>query len=88
MPVRAPALELLVTGLGLGQGAGPDDHTVDGRPQASARQPQGPQVQGVPAVSAVVDPAPFRGVLPLPISALRVASVVLGNPANYHRPCR
>jgi hypothetical protein len=51
-----------VTGLELDQGAGPDDHTVDGRPQAGARQPQGPQVQGVPAVSAAVDPAPFRGV--------------------------
>ncbi|MGI5523855.1 alpha/beta hydrolase [Micromonospora sp. CA-259024] len=37
------------------------------------------------AASVAIDPAPFRGVLPLPISALRVASVVLGNPANYHR---
>jgi pimeloyl-ACP methyl ester carboxylesterase len=32
-----------------------------------------------------IDPAPFRGVLPLPISALRSASPVLRNPANRHR---
>ena len=30
-------------------------------------------------------PAPFRGVLPLPVSALRSASPVLSNPANRHR---
>ena len=30
-------------------------------------------------------PAPFRGVLPLPISALKSASPVLRNPANRHR---
>ena len=41
--------------------------------------------RGLSAVSVAIDPAPFRGVLPLPISALRVARVVLGNPANYHR---
>ncbi len=41
--------------------------------------------RGLPAVSVAINPAPFRGVLPLPITALRVASVVLGNPANYHR---
>jgi pimeloyl-ACP methyl ester carboxylesterase len=34
-------------------------------------------------VAAVaIDPAPFRGVLPLPISALRSAFPVLGNPLN------
>jgi non-heme chloroperoxidase len=32
-----------------------------------------------------VDPAPFRGVLPLPISALKSGSPVLGNPANRNR---
>src|SRR5690348_2594584 len=32
-----------------------------------------------------IDPAPFRGVLPLPISALRSSFPVLGNPANRHR---
>ena len=41
--------------------------------------------RGLAAASVAIDPAPFRGVLPLPISALRVASAVLGNPANYHR---
>jgi non-heme chloroperoxidase len=37
------------------------------------------------AVSVALDPAPFRGVLPLPISALRSAEPVLKNPANYNR---
>jgi pimeloyl-ACP methyl ester carboxylesterase len=35
--------------------------------------------------SVVIDSAPFRGVLPLPISALRAAAPVLANPANRHR---
>jgi non-heme chloroperoxidase len=41
--------------------------------------------RGLSAVSVAIDPAPFRGVLPLPISALKAASPVLGNPANRHR---
>jgi pimeloyl-ACP methyl ester carboxylesterase len=41
--------------------------------------------RGLSAVSVAIDPAPFRGVLPLPVSALRAASPVLGNPANLHR---
>ena len=41
--------------------------------------------RGVARVSVALDPAPFRGVLPLPISALRSASPVLSNPANYNR---
>ncbi|MFF7882667.1 alpha/beta hydrolase [Streptomyces sp. NPDC020794] len=41
--------------------------------------------RGRSAVSVAIDPAPFRGVLPLPISALRSAAPVLGNPANRHR---
>jgi pimeloyl-ACP methyl ester carboxylesterase len=41
--------------------------------------------RGLAAVSVAIDAAPFRGVLPLPISALRSASPVLGNPANRHR---
>lgn len=40
---------------------------------------------GLAAVSVAIDSAPFRGVLPLPISALRSASAVLANPANRHR---
>ncbi len=38
--------------------------------------------RGLSAASVAIDPAPFRGVLPLPISALKSASPVLGNPAN------
>jgi non-heme chloroperoxidase len=41
--------------------------------------------RGLAAASVAIDPAPFRGVLPLPISALRSASPVLSNPANYNR---
>jgi non-heme chloroperoxidase len=41
--------------------------------------------RGLAAVSVAIDPAPFRGVLPLPISALRSASPALGNPASRHR---
>lgn len=41
--------------------------------------------RGLAAASVAIDPAPFRGVLPLPISALRVASVALRNPANRHK---
>jgi pimeloyl-ACP methyl ester carboxylesterase len=41
--------------------------------------------RGVSAASVAIDPAPFRGVLPLPISALKSASAVLSNPANYGR---
>ncbi|GAB2585060.1 alpha/beta hydrolase [Paractinoplanes abujensis] len=41
--------------------------------------------RGLAGVTVAIDPAPFRGVLPLPVSALRVASAVIGNPANYHR---
>ena len=38
--------------------------------------------RGLAAVSVAIDPAPFRGVLPLPYSALKSAFPVLGNPAN------
>jgi non-heme chloroperoxidase len=41
--------------------------------------------RGLSAASVAIDPAPFRGVLPLPVSALRSASPVLRNPANRHR---
>jgi non-heme chloroperoxidase len=41
--------------------------------------------RGLSTVTVAIDPAPFRGVLPLPISALRSASPVLSNPANIHR---
>src|SRR5881409_3633168 len=41
--------------------------------------------RGLSLASVAIDPAPFRGVLPLPISALRSASPVLQNPANWNR---
>jgi len=41
--------------------------------------------RGQSAASVAIDPAPFRGVLPLPISALKSSSPVLGNPANRNR---
>jgi non-heme chloroperoxidase len=37
------------------------------------------------SATVAIDPAPFRGVLPLPISALKSARPVLGNPANRNR---
>ena len=41
--------------------------------------------RGLAAASVAISPAPFRGVLPLPVSALRSASVALKNPANWNR---
>jgi non-heme chloroperoxidase len=41
--------------------------------------------RGLSAATVAVDPAPFRGVLPLPISALRAATPVLANPLNRNR---
>jgi pimeloyl-ACP methyl ester carboxylesterase len=41
--------------------------------------------RGLSAATVAIDPAPFRGVLPLPFSTLRSAWPVLGNPANRNR---
>jgi pimeloyl-ACP methyl ester carboxylesterase len=41
--------------------------------------------RGLAAVTVAISPAPFRGVLPLPFSALKSASPVLSNPANRNR---
>lgn len=41
--------------------------------------------RGLSAASVAIDPAPFRGVLPLPFSSLKSAFPVLGNPANRNR---
>ena len=41
--------------------------------------------RGLSAVSVAIDPGPFRGVLPLPISALKSAGPVLKNPLNRGR---
>jgi non-heme chloroperoxidase len=41
--------------------------------------------RGLSAASVAISPAPFRGVLPLPISSLRSASPALRKPGNRHR---
>ena len=41
--------------------------------------------QGLAGAAVAIDPAPIKGVLALPIPALRVASVVLRSPANRHQ---
>jgi pimeloyl-ACP methyl ester carboxylesterase len=41
--------------------------------------------RGLSAATVAIDPAPFRGVLPLPLSALKSAAPVLANPANRNR---
>ena len=38
--------------------------------------------QGLAAAAVAIDPAPIKGVLSLPVSALRVASIALRKPAN------
>jgi pimeloyl-ACP methyl ester carboxylesterase len=41
--------------------------------------------QGLAEVSVAIDPAPFRGVIALPLSALRAARPVLASPLNRRR---
>jgi non-heme chloroperoxidase len=41
--------------------------------------------RGLSAVTVAIDPGPFRGVLPLPVSTLRVSAPVLINPLNRKR---
>jgi non-heme chloroperoxidase len=41
--------------------------------------------RGLSVATVAIDGAPFRGVLPLPISALRSSAPVLTNPANRHK---
>jgi pimeloyl-ACP methyl ester carboxylesterase len=41
--------------------------------------------RGLSAATVAIDPGPFRGVLPLPISALKSAAPVLSNPLNKSR---
>ncbi|WP_062518785.1 alpha/beta hydrolase [Demequina silvatica] len=40
---------------------------------------------GLAAATVAIDPAPFKGVLPLPASTLKASFPVLGNPANRTR---
>src|SRR5271170_7862050 len=41
--------------------------------------------RGLSQASVAIDPGPFRGVLPLPLSALKAASPVIANPRNRGR---
>src|SRR5687767_4021142 len=41
--------------------------------------------RGLSAATVAIDPGPFRGVLPLPISTLRVSAPILMNPLNRGR---
>ena len=41
--------------------------------------------RGLSAATVAIDPGPFRGVLPLPLSALKSATPVLSNPLNKGR---
>ena len=41
--------------------------------------------RGLGVAWVAISPAPFRGVLPLPVSALKAAGPVLSNPANRYR---
>src|SRR3954464_5269115 len=41
--------------------------------------------RGLSLVSVAIDPGPFRGVLPLPLSSLKSAGPVLRNPLNRRR---
>jgi len=41
--------------------------------------------RGLSAASVAVDPAPFRGVLPLPLAAIRATWPVMHNPLNRNR---
>ncbi|GLZ48867.1 alpha/beta hydrolase [Actinomycetospora sp. NBRC 106375] len=41
--------------------------------------------RGLSSATVAIDPAPFRGVLPLPLSALKAGSPVLAHPTTRHR---
>lgn len=41
--------------------------------------------RGLSAATVAIDAAPYRGILPLPLSSLKAGFPVLGNPANKHR---
>jgi len=41
--------------------------------------------RGLAAATVAVDPGPFRGVLPLPLSALKSAAPVISNPLNKNK---
>ena len=62
-----------------------DSKPASGRPLFGGLLAQILAGRGLSEATVAIDPAPFRGVLPLPISALRSASPVLSNPANRNR---
>jgi non-heme chloroperoxidase len=41
--------------------------------------------EGLAATTVAVDPAPFRGILPVPASSIKASAAVLSNPANRGR---
>jgi pimeloyl-ACP methyl ester carboxylesterase len=60
---------------------------LDRKPAVMGHSTGGLMVQliadrGISAVTVAIDPGPFRGVLPLPLSALKSGSPVLLNPLN------
>ncbi len=72
------------------------DHTVEvigqlnGKPAVMGHSTGGLLAQiiagrGLSAATVAIDPGPFRGVLPLPLSALKSAKPVLANPLNRGR---
>src|SRR3954453_1673602 len=67
----------LLTQILAGRGLAAASGAIDAAPF-----PAGPARAAAPAATAA---PPSPGALPLPISALRVASVVIGTPANYNR---
>src|SRR3954467_6878062 len=83
----------VLAGKSLGQVA---DHVADviaeltGKPAVMGHSTGGLLAQiiadrGLSAATVAIDPGPFRGVLPLPVSALRSAAPVLANPLNRSR---
>jgi pimeloyl-ACP methyl ester carboxylesterase len=62
-------------------------HRLDRKPAVMGHSTGGLLAQiiadrGLSAVTVAIDPGPFRGVLPLPISTLRVSAPILRNPLN------
>jgi non-heme chloroperoxidase len=41
--------------------------------------------EGLSASTVAIDPAPFRGVVPVPVSSIKASTAVLSNPANRGR---
>ncbi|HSD24986.1 MAG TPA: alpha/beta hydrolase [Solirubrobacterales bacterium] len=65
-------------------------HALDKKPALIGHSTGGLLAQlladrGLSAATVAIDPGPFRGVLPLPVSTLRVSAPVLWNPLNRGR---